>query len=852
MKLNRRDFLSTSAMAGGGIITAAMAPEALAAKKAVVPPKPEPASPGKGAWMPTVCQGCTTWCPAEAFVQDGRVVKVRGHHLSKSNNGFLCPRGHMGIDQMYDPDRIKVPMKRTNPKKGRGIDPKFVPISWDEALGLIADKMIALRQAGEPEKFLLMRGRYTYCRDVIYDALPKIFGSPNNISHSAICAEAEKFGSYFTHGYWGYRDYDLENTKYVICFGGDPIASNRMVPNAIRQWGKVLDQATVAVVDPRLSATASKAHEWLPVKAGEDSALACAMAHVILTEGLWSREFVGDFKDGKNLFVAGAAVDEAAFEEKLTNGVVKWWNIELKDRTPEWAEKVCLIPAEQIRRVAVGFGKAAPNVMCWMAPGASMQPRGAYGAFAAHALNGLVGGIDNAGGVLQKVSAKYNHIPLYKEKFKPYLDEIAQKGLKNKKIDQRGTLEFPSLKKKPGGGVVTNRTADGILDENPNEIKVAIGYWNNFVFSCTGASRWEKAMEKLPFFAHITTNPAEFTQYADVVLPASFSMFERWSLIPSKYNRYSYIGLQQPVVKPLWDTRTDETEVVWLLAKKLKEKGFPNLFDYFQTEVKDPETGKAAANEAEFAEITVKIMTENQWNPAKYHSGEKFDGWQAFRKTGLWQSDQYAFKKLWKKGFKTKTKKFEFYSETLKDVLGKHAKKHGVDIDKVMEVTQYVGRGEQVFVPHWEPSKYHGDEKEYPFVYLENRSRLNREGRSQNMPSYYEFKKVDPGDTSHMDVLKINPKDGQALGLKNGDWVKVTSPEKSVKVQVKLWEGVRPGTVNKTFGMGHWAYGRVAAGDFGKHVARGYNTNELLPADYDRLSGSTARHAVSRVKIEKA
>jgi len=185
-------------------------------------------------------------------------------------------------------------------------------------------------------------------------------------------------------------------------------------------------------------------------------------------------------------------------------------------------------------------------------------------------------------------------------------------------------------------------------------------------------------------------------------------------------------------------------------------------------------------------------------------------------------------------------------------VLGKHAKKHGVDIDKVMEVTQYVGRGEQVFVPHWEPSKYHGDEKEYPFVYLENRSRLNREGRSQNMPSYYEFKKVDPGDTSHMDVLKINPKDGQALGLKNGDWVKVTSPEKSVKVQVKLWEGVRPGTVNKTFGMGHWAYGRVAAGDFGKHVARGYNTNELLPADYDRLSGSTARHAVSRVKIEKA
>ena len=77
--------------------------------------------------------------------------------------------------------------------------------------------------------------------------------------------------------------------------------------------------------------------------------------------------------------------------------------------------------------------------------------------------------------------------------------------------------------------------------------------------------------------------------------------------------------------------------------------------------------------------------------------------------------------------FKTETKKFEFYSETLKKVLGKHAEKHKVNIDKVMEVTQYTGRGEQVFMPHWEPAKYHGDEKEYPFIFMDSRSRLSRE-----------------------------------------------------------------------------------------------------------------------------
>ncbi|MFN2359378.1 MAG: hypothetical protein ABR534_16750, partial [Desulfotignum sp.] len=84
--------------------------------------------PGK--WLASVCQGCTTWCPIEIFVQNGRAVKVRGNQNSKLNNGYVCARGHMLLQQTYDPDRIKTPMKRTNPKKGRGVDPQWVPISW--------------------------------------------------------------------------------------------------------------------------------------------------------------------------------------------------------------------------------------------------------------------------------------------------------------------------------------------------------------------------------------------------------------------------------------------------------------------------------------------------------------------------------------------------------------------------------------------------------------------------------------------------------------------------------------------------------------------------------------------------
>lgn len=306
MQIKRREFLKLSVAAGATAIlsscggTKEPALNALAAKGAGSKIGELP-----GEWKASTCQGCTTWCPVEIFVQDGRAVKVRGNRYSKQNDGKVCPRGHLSLQQVYDPDRVKVPMKRTNPKKGRGIDPQFVPISWDEAFDTIADQMMALRKAGEPEKFCLMRGRYTYMRDIIYDVLPKVFGSPNNISHSSTCAEAEKFGSYYTEGLWDYRDYDISNSRYILIWGCDPVASNRMVPAMIKRLGDALDRATVAAVDPRLTTSAAKANEWLPLMPGSDGALALGIAHAILTEGGWNREFVGDFKDGINRFKAG-------------------------------------------------------------------------------------------------------------------------------------------------------------------------------------------------------------------------------------------------------------------------------------------------------------------------------------------------------------------------------------------------------------------------------------------------------------------------------------------------------------------------------------------------------------------
>lgn len=804
-------------------------------------------TPGEaGQWLPANCQGCTSWCAKQVYVVDGRAVKVRGNPHSMVNVGASCPRAHLGLQQVYDPDRIKVPMKRTNPEKGRDQDPGFVPISWDEALDTIAERIMELRRNNETHKYMLLRGRYTYMRGVLYDSMTKIIGSPNNISHSTLCAEGEKFGSYYTEGLWAYRQYDVVNTRYMLIWGADPLAANRQVSYYSYAWGQALDGAKVAVIEPRLSATAAKADEWMPVAPGHDGALALAMAHVILTEGLWNRDFAGDFTDGENRFITGQTVDEEQFEENYTHGLVRWWNLEVKDRTPEWAADKAGVSAEQIRRVATEYARAAPHVMSWVGGGPTMQVRSAYAGMACHALNGLTGGVDNVGGTLKANKVYPQDFPDYSK----YLDDVAQEGKKHEKIDQRGRLEHPCLKEgKSGGGVNTNKAADAIINEDPNEIKVAMGYMNNFNFSAPQGQRWDRALAKIPFLTHITTNASEFTWFADIVLPDTHHQFEKWGYTKSHGNGYRHVVLQQPIVDMPFDYKIDETEVPFLLGQKLADKGFDLLHRYHVETFLDPETGKAPENEKEFAEFALKLATEPLWNPKKWKGGDKIDGWEEFKRLGVSNSDPYPYRARWG-DMATDTGMFEFYSQTLKNALQKHAKRHDTSVDRVLEVCNYQARGEIAFIPHYEEPYVHGDAEEYPFVFVDHKSRLNREGRSANCSWYYELKDLDPGERRHADVAKLNPADAKKLGLSDGDSIRIASPTGEIGCTVRLWEGVRPGTVAKCYGQGHWAYGRLAAEVFGSQL-RGGNNNYIIPADYDRLSGASAYYGTVRVRIDK-
>ncbi len=377
--------------------------------------------------------------------------------------------------------------------------------------------------------------------------------------------------------------------------------------------------------------------------------------------------------------------------------------------------------------------------------------------------------------------------------------------------------------------------------------------WSNFNHSATGADRWNQVMAKVPFFAHMVTNPSEMTQFADIVLPSTFNSSEGWSIVTNGSNGYSYASIQQNPIKRVFDVKQEETEVMWLLGAEAEGQGLPQpgrLLRHHQGS-RDRQVGDQRTGICEFAAKFTQCADLDGQGSAQGRRPDQ--GLGRVQGQGHVHGPRYTLKKGWGGKFKTETKKFEFFSATLKKRLDEHAKKHETTADDILTVSGYTARGDLAFVPHYEVPKRHGSMEEFPFTFIDYKSRLNREGRSQNLPWYQEFKKVDPGDVSWGDVVKMNPADGAKLGLKTGDKVTITSQAGSITVDLKLWEGVRPGTVAKCYGQGHWAYGRVASKDYAKAVPLGGNNNEILVDDYDRLSGATARNGgFTGVRITKA
>lgn len=835
--VSRRDFLKltgvTSVATLGYLSTDQPIIKALAQSNQPTASAPSPVE----SWIASGCTGCVGWCPLTVRVSDGRAVRVSGNRNSDWTKGKLCPKAHLNLQILYDPDRLKTPMKRTNPEKGRDADPGWVAISWDEAWDIVTAKLRELRDKRIPERVALLRGRYDEASAaVLYSRFAGAYGTPNTYSHSAICAESTKAGRWMSMGDFDYSGYDWYNANYVISFGAPILESHRPVTGILAAWGEARRGGRARVkfvmVDPRYSVTASKADDWISINPGTDAALALGMAQVILTQGLWDRAFVGDFDKNSPVkkFEPGKAIPEEfsaevereiedpvtkakqtvketvsgqTFKEGSTNGLLKWWHLYLKDFSLATAAKETGVAEDTIVRLAREFAQARPAIAAWGRGADAWPGGGSFNAYAIASLNALVGSIEKV--VNHRPSVRYSE-----EAIKVAKDQVAEAGTKNPKIDESKTKKFPNA------SVVTNNVAESILNDTPYPIEMIIAWWSNFAFSAPGSQRWQKVFEKVPFMVHHTTHISETSIYADILLPAK-TYLEKWGYSHPAGTAGLSRGttLFQPVIEPLYSCLS-ELELGLELGKRLGQF-YPSIQQSFN--------GIGGAY-GDTAEGYVKQRTEAQWKSLP-------GGWEEFRNTG---TTNIYYKP--KTEFATPSKKFEFYSNTLKASFEKHEM-----TPKDLENILIKAKGDVVYVPHYEQPVFIGSEDAYPLVLVSYKTMLNQEGRSMNTPFAQEIYLPLHG-TGWSNLAEMNPEMAALLGIRDGDDVWVESQVGKIRAKAKLFAGIHPKVLAMAYGQGHFSYGRFARD-------RGANPNEITGVMYDHITGMSAYYN-TRVKVYKA
>ncbi len=411
-------------------------------------------APGED-WIPTTCRMCLVACQVLVRVKDGRVMSVIGNPDAPRNRGRMCAKGKSGIMNHYNRERLLTPMRRTNPEKGVGVDPKWREITWDEAIDAIATGL---------RKVIAEDGRSIYLQTwadgdfaAWLGALTSVLGTPyHQTGISGTCGKTIHSIQYLTAGGW-WDEVDFAHCNYLIDVGTQQgIATregfNHSVPDCAT--ARVERGMKLVVVDPVGNNAAAKADEWLPIRPGTDAAFGLGLLNVLLNEAriydapfLRDRtnapylvradgRYLRDAETGKPLLYDTASATAKAYDDPTlaspaleggftVSGVaVKTAFQRLKERAAEYpaelVERITTVPAAHIRRIGREFGEAAqigstitidgvelpyrPAVLNWCR-GPQGHKHGWHHSWALQLVNVVIGNINVPGGYQSRSTA---------------------------------------------------------------------------------------------------------------------------------------------------------------------------------------------------------------------------------------------------------------------------------------------------------------------------------------------------------------------------------------------------------------------------------------------------------------
>ena len=492
--------------------------------------------------IPSICGQCPSRCAIIGYLDEGRVVKIEGQPESIRNQGKVCAKGQTGAQKIYDPDRILSPLRRAG-KRGDG---KWQKISWDEALGDLASRLKKLRDDGQPEKFVFHHGWIPASAEHLIDEifLPA-YGTASVISQTCHGQSARWTAHELT---WGGREdnWDFDNTEYVLNFGSNVLEAHTNYVSLARRLGLAATDRRIRMVtfDVRLSNTAAKSDQWLPLRPGTDLAVALAMSNVIINEGLYrgaGEDFLG--------FCRVTEDRNASTADKIAA-----LKLHLATYTPEWAEKISGVPAARIAAIAREFAAAKPACVI-SSRGAGAHFNGVETERAIQMLAAITGNIDNPGGRCRAVVPEWTYPAGPKDR--PVAKKMAF-------IDD-GEDAFALTAFGAGHRVMNRIKASG---DRPG---VYMWYHHNPAYANSNTQEtidFLKDESLLPFTVAVTPFYDETAALADLILPDAIYL-ERFDIEAGvSPNQVPEYALRQPLAEPQGEAR-DFKDVCCDLAKRL-------------------------------------------------------------------------------------------------------------------------------------------------------------------------------------------------------------------------------------------------------------------------------------------
>ena len=272
--LKRRDFFKVLGAGGAGATVAGCSTGEIERLIPYVTP-PEEITPGVATWYASTCGECASGCGVRVRTREGRAVMIEGNPDHPVSRGGLCSRGVSALQGLYNPDRLATPL-RAGPSG-------FEPISWDEALELLAERLGA---GGRPLFLTGTRGPTEQM--LLADLVGSLSGQ--HVIHDALDDAALRAAVDIAFGVNTLPRYDIGAARFLVSFGADfletwisPVtfAADFAAMHGVDHGEK----GRFVFVGPRLSLTGQNADEWIPAKAGSEAAIALALAGELVRRG---------------------------------------------------------------------------------------------------------------------------------------------------------------------------------------------------------------------------------------------------------------------------------------------------------------------------------------------------------------------------------------------------------------------------------------------------------------------------------------------------------------------------------------------------------------------------------------